>query len=95
MEAAAVPASLDVGDGGVCSKVLVTEVGCMGVQPGLNVMDETTREGQILVGAWNAVTTAPDGPHRVYWSLEAENPSKIWAFLEWDSVADHEKFAKS
>jgi hypothetical protein len=76
-------------------KMSITEIGCMGVKPNLNIMDETTPEGQILPGAWNTVTTAPGGPHRVYWGLEIEDPSKLWAFFDWDSVEDHEKFAKS
>ncbi|KFY81249.1 hypothetical protein V500_11590 [Pseudogymnoascus sp. VKM F-4518 (FW-2643)] len=73
----------------------VTEIGRMGVKPGLNIMDETTQEGQVLTEAWKAVTSAPGGPHRVYWGLEVEDPSKLWAFLDWDSVEDHENFAKS
>jgi hypothetical protein len=73
----------------------VTEIGCMGVKPDHNIMDETTKEGRILVGAWKAVTAAPGGPHRVYWGLEVEDPSKVWAFFDFDSVEDHEKFAKS
>jgi hypothetical protein len=73
----------------------VTEIGCMGVKPGLNVMDESTQEGQVLIGAWKAVTSAPGGPHQVYWGLEVEDPSKLWAFFDWDSVEDHENFSKS
>ena len=73
----------------------VTEIGCMGVKPSLDIMDETTPEGQILEGAWKAVIAAPEGPHQVYWGLEIENPSKLWAFFDWDSVEDHERFAKA
>jgi len=73
----------------------VTEIGFMGVKPNLDVMNDSTHEGQILSGAWNAVTTAPGGPHRVHWGLEIEDPSKIWAFFDWDSLEEHEKFAKS
>ncbi|KFY24308.1 hypothetical protein V493_05329 [Pseudogymnoascus sp. VKM F-4281 (FW-2241)] len=73
----------------------VTEICCMGVKPGLNIMDETIDEGQVLTGAWKAVTSAPGGPHRVYWGLEVEDPSKLWAFFDWDSVEDHDKFARS
>lgn len=67
----------------------------MGVKPGLNVMDETTSEGQVLLGIWKAITSAPDGPHQIYWGLETENPLFLWAFFDWDSVEDHEKFAKA
>ena len=73
----------------------VTELGCMGVKPGLDIMNENTEAGSILMKAWNAVITAPGGPHRVYWGLETEDPSKLWAFFDWNSVEDHEKFAKS
>ena len=72
----------------------VTEVGCMGVKPDLDVMNDSTDEGQILTGVWNAVTTLPGGPQRVYWGLEVEDPSKLWAFFDWDSIEEHMKFAK-
>lgn len=67
----------------------------MGVKPGLDIMDESTQEGQILTGAWKAVTTAPGGPHRVYWGLEIENPLNLWAFFDFDSIEAHEEFAKT
>jgi len=67
----------------------------MGIKPGFDIMDESTPEGQILIKAWNTVITAPGGPHRVYWGLEIDDPSKIWAFFDWDSVEAHENFAKS
>lgn len=73
----------------------VTEIGFMGVKPNLDVMNEKTHEGQILSGAWGAVTTAPGGPQRVHWGLEIEDPSRIWAFFDWESLEQHEKFAKS
>ncbi|KAH6692865.1 hypothetical protein BKA61DRAFT_280172 [Leptodontidium sp. MPI-SDFR-AT-0119] len=73
----------------------VTEVGLMGVKPGLNIMDETTQEGQVLFGAWNSVIAAPTGPHQVYFGLEIENPLRIWAFFDWDSLEHHATFAKT
>jgi hypothetical protein len=73
----------------------VTEVGYMSVKPGLNIMDETTPEGQILAGAYKRVAAAPGGPKHVYFGPEMENPSKLWAFFDWDSVEEHKKFAKS
>lgn len=75
--------------------MVVAEIACMGIKPDLNIMDETTREGRILTGAWKAVLTAPGGPQQVYWGLEIEDLSKLWAFFDWDSVEEHEKFAKS
>ncbi|OCT49661.1 hypothetical protein CLCR_07434 [Cladophialophora carrionii] len=86
----------------------VTEVGCMGVKPGLDVMDDTTEAGQILTHAYKTVITAPGGPYRAYWGVEIEanaaaadeetdvRPSdgpKLWAFFDFDSVEHHEKFA--
>ncbi|KAF4971399.1 hypothetical protein FZEAL_9850 [Fusarium zealandicum] len=73
----------------------ITEVGCMGVKPDLNIMDQTTAESEILIGVWKTVTTKPGGPHRVYWGLETEDPSKLWAFFDWDSVEQHEQFAQA
>lgn len=71
----------------------VTEIACMGIKPGLNIKDDTTKEGQILHGTWQAVLSLPGGPSRVYWGLEVEDQSKIWAFFDWESVEEHEKFA--
>jgi hypothetical protein len=73
----------------------VTEVGCMGVKPSLDVTNDSTSEGQILTELYNYIITAPGGPLRVYWDLEAENPTYLWAFFDWDSVEDHENFART
>ncbi len=73
----------------------ITEVGCMGVKPNHNIMDTSTSEGKILIGTWKAVLSAPGGPSQVYWGLEAENPLMLWAFFDWESVEQHEKFAKA
>jgi hypothetical protein len=73
----------------------VTEIGCMGVKPSLDVMNDRTTEGQILTKLYNYVVTAPGGPLRVYWGLESEDPSYIWTFFDWNSIEDHEKFAKT
>ena len=67
----------------------------MGVKPGLDVMDDDTREGQILTGVWKTIIPAPGGPQRIYWGTEIEDPSKIWAFFDWKSVEEHREFAKS
>jgi len=71
----------------------VTEIGCMGVKPSLDVMNEGTTEGQILSTLYNYVVTASGGPLRVYWGIETEDPSYLWALFDWDSIEDHEKFA--
>ncbi|PVH93542.1 hypothetical protein DM02DRAFT_603839 [Periconia macrospinosa] len=73
----------------------ITEVGRMTIKPGIDVTDETTSEGQILTGIWNSLIAAPGGPLRIFWGTEVENPLKLWAFFDWDSVEDHEQFASS
>ncbi|KUI70035.1 hypothetical protein VM1G_05291 [Cytospora mali] len=72
----------------------VTEVGCMTVKPGVDVMDENAPGGKILVTAWKQATSQPTGPYRIYWGLEVENPTNIWSFFDFASVEEHEKFAK-
>lgn len=73
----------------------VTEISCMGVKPFLDVMNEGTPEGQVLLKAWNTIIAAPEGPRRIYWGLEMEDLTKIWTFFDWNSIEDHEKFAAS
>ena len=74
--------------------MVVTEVGVMGIKPGLDVMNDDTPEGQILTKVWKTVTTAPGGPQNVCWGIESEDPSKIWGFFDWNSVEEHQQFAK-
>ncbi|RAH51115.1 uncharacterized protein BO95DRAFT_510213 [Aspergillus brunneoviolaceus CBS 621.78] len=73
----------------------VTEIGVMGVKPCLDVMNDDTPEGRILSKLYNYVVAAPGGPLRVYWGLEAEDPSYLWAFFDWDSLEAHHNFAKT
>ncbi|KAF3038757.1 hypothetical protein E8E11_003804 [Didymella keratinophila] len=73
----------------------IVEVGMMGVQTGKTPMDPTTPDGRLLHDAWTSVIAAPGGPARVYWGTEVENPSKIWGFFDWESLEQHEAFAKS
>ncbi|KAK2480796.1 hypothetical protein H9L39_06435 [Fusarium oxysporum f. sp. albedinis] len=72
----------------------VTEVGCMGVKPNMNIMDHTTPEGKILTDAWNTVISKPGGPQRVYWGLESVEPSMVWCFFDFDSIEQHRRFAE-
>ncbi|OHF01938.1 hypothetical protein CORC01_02816 [Colletotrichum orchidophilum] len=76
------------------SPMIVTELGPMGVKPGLDIMDESTPEGQIFLGVYRKIIAAPGAPHRLYLGLELEDPSLVWGFFDWDSVEDHKKFAK-
>lgn len=73
----------------------VTEVGCMAVKPGIDIMDDSTPEGQILPKAWKAVLAAPGGPSRIYWSLASDDPLQSWAFFDFNSIEEHENFSKS
>lgn len=72
----------------------VTEVGCMVVKPDVDIMDENSPGGRIITKAWKAVTSEPTGPYRVYWGLEVENPAYSWGFFDFESVEEHQKFAK-
>lgn len=72
----------------------VTEIGCMVVKPGIDVMNEDSPGGQIISKAYKAVTSEPTGPYTVYYGLEVENPSNFWGFFDFESVQEHEKFAK-
>ncbi|KAJ9605827.1 hypothetical protein H2200_009676 [Cladophialophora chaetospira] len=74
---------------------MITEVGVMAVKPNLNIMEDATPEGQILSRLYQTVTTASGGPYRVYWGLEIEDPLRLWAFFDFDSVEQHEEFAKN
>ncbi|KIL85811.1 hypothetical protein FAVG1_10780 [Fusarium avenaceum] len=38
--------------------------------------------------------TEPGGPQRVYWGLESKDPSKVWAFFDFESVEQHQQFAQ-
>ncbi|KAH7251543.1 hypothetical protein BKA59DRAFT_524892 [Fusarium tricinctum] len=72
----------------------VTEVGCMVVKPDLDIMNDSTPEGQILTGTWNTVLSKPGGPQRVYWGLESKDPSRLWAFFDFESIEQHQQFAQ-
>lgn len=72
----------------------VTEFGPMVVKAGLDVMDESTPEGKIVTTAWTGITSENTGPFRIYWGMEVENQQNFWSFFDFDSVEEHEKFAK-
>lgn len=72
----------------------VTEIGCMVVKPGVDIMDENSPGGQIITKAWKAVTGEPTGPYTVYWGLEVEDSNNMWGFFDFGSVEEHQKFAK-
>lgn len=71
----------------------VTEIGVMGVKPGVDVMDPSRPEGMVIPKAYHAVTAHPEGPHRASWGLDLEDPLKFWCFFDFDSVDHHATFA--
>lgn len=73
----------------------VTEVGLMGVKPNHKVTDESTPEGQLLNSIYKNVVSLPGGPSRVYFGLETMNPFMLWAFFDWETLEEHERFAKA
>lgn len=72
----------------------ITEIGCHTVKPGVNIMDETTHEGKILIDTWKTATREKTGPYRIYWGMEVENPANLWCFFDFESLAHHQKFRK-
>jgi hypothetical protein len=75
-------------------KMTVTELGVMGVKPGLKVMDTSTEEGRLLKSIYDKPTAFPGGPSRAYYGLEVEDPSRLWAFFDFKSVEEHRNFAE-
>ncbi|KZL80489.1 hypothetical protein CI238_08857 [Colletotrichum incanum] len=73
----------------------ITEVGCCGVKPDLSIMDETTPEGQTYLGVYKMLIVSPGGPHRMYLSVDLDEPSMVYGFFDWDSLEHHENFAKT
>lgn len=73
----------------------IVEVGMMGVQAGKTPMDPATADGKILRQAWKSVIRASEGPKRVLWGTEFSDPSRIWGFFDWESIEQHEAFARS
>lgn len=74
--------------------MVVTEVGCLGIKPGLEVMNDSKPEGAVLAKAYTTVTATDGGPYRSFWGLEIENPLMLWAFFDFDSVEHHRRFAE-
>jgi hypothetical protein len=67
----------------------------MGVKPNHKVMDASTLEGQLLISIYKNIVSLPGGPSRMYLGLESEDQSMLWAFFDWETLEEHEKFAKA
>lgn len=72
----------------------IIELGPMGVKPGYKIMDESTPEGKVLPVAYRSVPNLPGGPKNCQWGLVLEDELEVWGFFEWNSVEEHEIFAK-
>ena len=70
------------------------EVGRMGVRPDMDIMNPSTEEGKINADTWSSVMTLPGGPQRMFWGLRTDNSQEFWAFFEWNSMEEHQKFAQ-
>jgi len=73
----------------------ITEVGLMGVKPNHKIMDDSLPEGHLLTSIYKNIISLPGGPSRIYWGLEVEDPLKLWAFFDWETLGEHEEFAKA
>jgi len=73
----------------------ITEVGLMGVKPRHAVLDESTPEGKLLLSIYKNILSLPGCPPRIYLGLETEDPLMLWAFFDWETLGQHEEFAKT
>lgn len=73
----------------------ITELGLMGVKPNHKIMDDSLPEGHLLTSIYKNIISLPGGPSRIYWGLEVEDPLKLWAFFDWETLGEHEEFAKA
>jgi heme-degrading monooxygenase HmoA len=71
----------------------VTEFSYVTLKQGINVFDESAA-AKTYQNVIDTVLRQP-GARRVYTSLEVEDPSKLWLFLDWDTLEDHENYPKS
>ncbi|GKU06264.1 unnamed protein product [Fusarium langsethiae] len=71
----------------------VTEFSYVTLKQGINVFDESAA-AKTYQNVIDTVLRQP-GARRVYTSLEVEDPSKMWLFLDWDTLEDHENYPKS
>lgn len=73
---------------------MITEVGLAAVKPTMKVMDPITKEGKILDEMYDTIIEADGGPSIMYYGVEEEDPLKLWTFLDWESLEEHQTFAK-
>ncbi|KAH6975198.1 hypothetical protein BKA56DRAFT_618715 [Ilyonectria sp. MPI-CAGE-AT-0026] len=72
----------------------VTEFSYVTLNEGADAFDESSNAGKALANALDTVMKQP-GAQRVYTGLEIEDPSRLWLFLDWESVDHHLDYRKS
>lgn len=72
----------------------VTEFSYVVANEGVNVFDESSAAGKTYQNVIDTVLRQP-GARRVYTGVEIEDPSKVWLFLDWESLEDHENYPKT
>ncbi|CAG7558870.1 unnamed protein product [Fusarium equiseti] len=71
----------------------VTEFAYVTVNEGVNFSDESAA-GKVYQNVIETVLRQP-GARRVYHGFEVEDPSRLWLFLDWDTLDDHLNYPKS
>ncbi|KAL4732722.1 hypothetical protein ACLX1H_001741 [Fusarium chlamydosporum] len=71
----------------------VTEFAYVTLNEGVNMFDDSAAAKTCQ----NVIETAlkQPGARRVYTGTEVEDPSRLWLFLDWDTLEDHENYPKS
>lgn len=72
----------------------VTELACLALKPGVDVQ-AVDSEGYKAIHYTVTTAVSQPGAQRVYYGLGIEDSSKLWFFLDWDSIQDHERFTQS
>ncbi|KAH6952961.1 hypothetical protein DER45DRAFT_617334 [Fusarium avenaceum] len=72
----------------------VTEFSYVVANEGVNIFDESSAAGKTYQNVIDTVLRQP-GARRVYTGVEIEDPSKVWLFLDWESLEDHENYPKT
>lgn len=69
----------------------VTEFARIALKPGI----DANSDGYKALEKMSLTAVSQPGAQRVYWGHGIEDPSKVWQFLDWDTVDDHLRFQKS
>ncbi|KAG9251338.1 uncharacterized protein F5Z01DRAFT_752978 [Emericellopsis atlantica] len=74
----------------------VTQYARLTLKPGTeaDALDESTPTGKIVQRRLTEPTTQPDF-RAIHYGLAVERPSELWAFLDWDTVEQHQTWRDS